>query len=45
MNNGLSTDHTFVLRLLEGCKMDVQTLALATFNPAHQVQRIVEDLV
>jgi len=46
-NNGkeLSTEHTFVLRLLDQCGMDTNTLIQATFGTRSQVQRILDELV
>ncbi len=41
----LSTDHTFILRLLEHGGVDVQTLASASFSTATHIQRLVDDLI
>lgn len=41
----LGADHTFVLRLLDGDKMDAQTIALATFRTRSQIQKVIDDLL
>jgi|Deesub1362A_J573_1020465.scaffolds.fasta_scaffold00105_19 uncharacterized membrane protein len=43
--NNLSSDHTYILRLLEHGAMDAGTLRRASFAPKSKVQKILEDLV
>ncbi len=46
-NNGkeLSMEHTFVLRLLDQCGMDTNTLVQATFSTRSQIQKILDELI
>ncbi len=41
----LGPDHTFLLKLLDGDKMDAQTIALATFRTRSQIQRVIDELL
>jgi DNA-binding MarR family transcriptional regulator len=44
-SKNLSSEHTYILRLLEHGAMDIGTLVRASFGTSANIQKILDDLV